>query len=57
MTPTYSKILQEELDEIKCDPTPDNFRKLLNILANALGEMDRHERRIAQLSLNAGVQE
>lgn len=54
-TPTYSSILREELDGLDIEPSQENFRRLLNILSNALGELARHERRIEQLSANASV--
>lgn len=51
---TYADNLREEVMALESSD-PDCLRKLLNILGNALGELDHQGRRIEQLSKNANV--
>lgn len=44
MYPTYIQTLIEELNAIPCDPTPDNFRRMSNVLENTLRQLERTEK-------------
>lgn len=51
---TYADHLREEVMNLESSD-PDCMRKLLNLLGDALGELDSQGRRIEQLSRNANV--
>ena len=51
-TPTYASLLREEIRDLE-SADPAAMRKLLNILDNALGELDRVGRELNRVASNA----